>query len=145
MDGSFPGVGRHTRFDREGERPVARLCPPTVLNEQSSCRDIASLLAWSHLPGASGLAPLLCDSTRQVALPMTSNPKSLQSGQHSSPIPCILGRRGPRQRSVQPRSTPLYYGKSGEPCLSKLPPASHCLGRQVVGHLLQNVTNHVNK
>jgi hypothetical protein len=46
MDGSFPGVGRHSRVDREGKTSVARHCPPTVHNEQSSCRDIASLLAW---------------------------------------------------------------------------------------------------
>ena len=66
-------------------RRRARLCPPTVHNEQSSCRDIALLQAWWHLPGVSGLAPLRCDSTWPVALPMTSNPKSVQNGQRSSP------------------------------------------------------------
>ena len=40
------GVCRHSRANREGETPVVRRSPPTVHNEQSSCRDIASLLAW---------------------------------------------------------------------------------------------------
>ena len=69
----------------ERERRGARLCPPTVHNEQSSCRDTVSLWAWWRLPEACGLARLLCDNTGQVALPMTSNPRSVQNGQHSSP------------------------------------------------------------
>src|SRR6266403_4217832 len=45
--------------------------------------EILSLWAWWRLPGAFGLAPLLCDNTWQVALPMTSNPKAVQKGQRS--------------------------------------------------------------
>jgi len=44
------------------------------------------------LPGASGLALLLCDSTWQVAPPVTSNPKSVQNNQCSSLVSCIWVR-----------------------------------------------------
>jgi hypothetical protein len=87
---------------RNRVRRRARLCPPTVHNEQSLCRDTVSLLAWWRLPGASGLAPLLCDNTWQVAVPMTSNPKAVHNGQGSSPkFPCILGQRDPRVSAVK--------------------------------------------
>jgi hypothetical protein len=36
----------------EGTRRRVRLCPPVVHNEQSFCRDIVSLQAWSHPLGA---------------------------------------------------------------------------------------------
>ena len=90
------------------QKRAARLCPPTVHNQQSSCRDTASLWAWSHLPGASGLAPLLCDSTWRVVLPMASNPKSVQNSQRSSPTPhgCGSHRSEGRGESVQSHRCP---------------------------------------
>jgi hypothetical protein len=45
------------------------------------------------LPGASALAPLLCDNTWQVAVPMTSNPKAVHNGQYSSSIPLHYGTK----------------------------------------------------
>ena len=57
MDGSFAGVAQHSRVDREGETAVARHCPPTVHNEQSSCRDIASLYATGPDYGSAGRPP----------------------------------------------------------------------------------------
>jgi len=97
----------------ERERRGARLCPPTVHNEQSSCRDTVSLWAWWRLPEACGLARLLCDNTGQVALPMTSSPKSLQNGQHSSPISLHVGSENRTQRSGSEirRSTPSVKNK----------------------------------
>src|SRR5207244_11817868 len=63
----------------------ARLCPPALHNEQSSCRGIASLGALSHLPEGYGRAPPLLDSRWQVALLMTSNP-IIEHGERSSRI-----------------------------------------------------------
>src|ERR1700730_5902160 len=63
----------------------ARLSPPTLHNEQSSCRGIASLGALSHLPEGYGRALPLLDSTWQVDLLMTSNP-IIEHGEHSSRV-----------------------------------------------------------
>src|ERR1700739_4248484 len=77
----------------------ARLCPPTLHNEQSSCRGIASLGALSHLPEGYGRALLLLDSTWQVALLMTSNP-IIEHGGRSSRISLQFGSEQSREASA---------------------------------------------
>jgi hypothetical protein len=119
---------------------VRRRAPPTVHNEQSSCRDIVSLWAWSHLPGASGLAPLRSDSTWRVALPITSNPTSVQNGQRSSPhLHAFRSQRSAAEVSQCGRiAAPRVNTKTihGDPRLSRLPSASH----RLVGRSLAFVT-----
>jgi hypothetical protein len=78
-----PGLGSPN--GRRSSGRDAGLDPPTVHNERSSCQDTVSLWAWWHLPGAFGLAPLSRYNTWQVVVQMTSNPKSVQNDQRSSP------------------------------------------------------------
>src|SRR6266403_1627314 len=102
--------------------------------------EILSLWAWWRLPGASGLAPLLCDNTWQVALPVTSNPKSVQNDQRSSPgflciwVREIVGRGQCSQIAAQPeRRTARPSTSAAQVFIEIAACLSHCLGRQVAG------------
>jgi hypothetical protein len=98
---------------QHGEAQAARPLRPIVHIEQSAPQDTA--LAWASWlpPGASGLAPLLRDNRRQVAVPLTTTPNHSRYRHPclyavSSTAPGLIGRAA-RNRPKHDRHFTIYH------------------------------------
>ena len=98
---------------QHGEARAARPLRPIVHIEQSAPQDTA--LAWASWlpPGASGLAPLLRDNRRQVAVPLTTTPNHSRYRHPclyvvSSAAPGLIGRAA-RNRPKHDKRFTIYH------------------------------------